>query len=412
MTEHEDPKEYSFMQETIKDEVGSKSRTKKDIARMVGLGAVFGVVASLSFCVTKPLLEARLNGNETEVEIPQEIEEEQEATEEKSTETVIDLGVDSYRQLQYSLTEVGNQAAKSVVEITGMSSDQSWMTDTYDTKKSTSGLVVADNGQKLLIFGKTNITHDAKKIKVTFCDGRSYDASLKKQEAILGFGIYEVERQQIQDSTWSQIQTATLGTTNSAVKGEPIIVLGSPFGYAGSMGFGTVASNKNVVDKADGAYRLICTDIASAEDGSGVIVNVRGEVVGMIDQSISETSSMNLVTGYGISDLKKMIEQLSNGQGISYIGINGVDVTDEIEAQGVPKGVYVKEVETDSPAMAAGIQSGDIITSMNGEAVGTLAEYHAMLMDLKSGRKVTLTGERQGNGGYVDVEFDVTIGER
>ena len=43
-----------------------------------------------------------------------------------------------------------------------------------------------------------------------------------------------------------------------------------------------------------------------------------------------------------------------------YIGIYGVDVSEDMKEQGLPKGVYVKEVEVDSPAMAAGIQNGDI----------------------------------------------------
>ena len=60
------------------------------------------------------------------------------------------------------------------------------------------------------------------------------------------------------------------------------------------------------------------------------------------------------MTGYGISGLKSEIELLSNGQAVPYIGIRGLDVTAEIEAQGIPGGVYVRTVETDSPAMAAG----------------------------------------------------------
>ena len=157
---------------------------------------------------------------------------------------------------------------------------------------------------------------------------------------------------------------------------------------------------------------MICTDIASADDGSGIIINVKGEVVGIIDQSVSGESSMNLVTAYGITDLKDIIEQLSNGQAIPYIGVYGVDVTADIEAQGIPKGVYVNEVETDSPAMAAGIQIGDIITELNGKSVETVAAYHSALMNLKSGERVKLSGKRQGNNGYVDVDFTVTTGEK
>ena len=414
MAEHEDPRdEYSFMQETIKDEVDDRKKAKKDIVRMAGLGLVFGVIASVGFCVSKPWIEKHMGEDSTKVEIPkEETDTVQEEDEQSVQDGVQDLDGDTYRQLQSALTEIGNEASKSVVEITGVTNGQDWTKETYDTKNATSGLIVADNGKELLILGKTDVTKDANSIEVTFADGNSCAASLKKQEATLGLGIYAVDRQKIHDTTWSQIQTATLGSTSAVTKGDPVIVLGSPFGYADAMGFGTVASNKNVINKADGRYHLICTDIASADDGSGIIINVKGEVVGIIDQSVSEESSMNLVTAYGITDLKDIIEQLSNGQAIPYIGVYGVDVTADIEAQGIPKGVYVNEVETDSPAMAAGIQIGDIITELNGKSVETVAAYHSALMNLKSGERVKLSGKRQGNNGYVDVDFTVTTGEK
>lgn len=68
-----------------------------------------------------------------------------------------------------------------------------------------------------------------------------------------------------------------------------------------------------------------------------MIINLSGEVVGIIDQGISGNSSKEMVTGYGISGLKSEIELLSNGQAVPYIGIRGLDVTAEIEAQEFPK---------------------------------------------------------------------------
>lgn len=416
MAEHEDPRdEYSFMQETIKDEVNDKKKARKDIVRMAGLGLVFGVIASVGFCAAKPLVEKRMGKDTTKVEIPKdEADTESSDTEDAQAVQVQmeELDEESYRQLQSSLTKVGNEAAKSVVEITGVSNEQDWTKETYDTKNTTSGVIVADNEKELLILGKTDVMESAKSVEVTFADDSSIEASLKKQEATLGLGIYAVDRNKIHDTTWSQIQTATFGSVTGVSKGDPVIVLGSPFGYADAMGFGTVASNKNVINKADGKYRLICTDIASADNGSGVLIDIKGEVIGIVDQDISDQSSMNLVTAYGITDLKEIIEQLSNGQATPYIGIYGVDVTSEIEAQGIPKGVYVKEVDADSPAMTAGIQSGDIITKIDGKSVETVVAYHSALMNQKSGERIKLSGKRQGNNGYVDVEFTVTIGEK
>ena len=108
----------------------------------------------------------------------------------------------------------------------------------------------------------------------------------------------------------------------------------------------------------------------------------------------------------------ELIELMSNGKAVPYIGILGIDVTESIEQQGIPQGVYVKEVEVDSPAMAAGIQSGDIITSIGGAEVKTISAYQSVLIDKEVGSKVKIRGQRQGSGGYVDIDFNVTVGSK
>ena len=70
------------------------------------------------------------------------------------------------------------------------------------------------------------------------------------------------------------------------------------------------------------------------------------------------------------------------------------------------------EVDPDSPAMAAGIQNGDLIWEVNGENVTSLVTYQKALLDTMAGETVTLRGKRLGSGGYVDVEFTVTVGSK
>ena len=99
--------------------------------------------------------------------------------------------------------------------------------------------------------------------------------------------------------------------------------------------------------------------------------------------------------------------------GCTLIGIHGVTVTEELTAgQGIPSGVYVQEVSTDSPAMAAGIQSGDVITEVAGTQVTTLSGYNSALMQQEAGDEIRVKGQRQGTGGYVDITFRVTVGSR
>ena len=304
---------------------GGISITAHEKGKMI---EAFGVCACISFSALRPWLDEKFPGDSQEVVIPEEKEEE------KSDETTADtgndstvqtLGIDSYRELQKAMNSVAFEAAKSVVEVIGISGEQDWTEESYDNKNSVSGLIIADNGQELLIYGKTSILRDTKEIHIRFADGTTKQASVKKKDESLGFAIYAVAKSSIAQSTWQQISIATLGSSGSVQKGDAAVVLGKPFGYAGAVGFGTIASSRNELDGDDGSYPLLCTDIGAAEDGTGVIINLSGEVVGIIDQGISGNSSKELVTGYGISGLKSEIELLSNGQAVPYIGIRGLD---------------------------------------------------------------------------------------
>ena len=76
----------------------------------------------------------------------------------------------------------------------------------------------------------------------------------------------------------------------------------------------------------------------------------------------------------------------------------------------MPVGVYVESVEADSPAMAAGIQPGDVLTKLGGETIRNPRQYQEKLKKYKAGQKVSVTGMRKGNEGYVEIVFDVTVG--
>ena len=180
--------EYSFMQETIKDENSRGKKCRKDLLRMAGLGVVFGVCACISFSALKPWLDKKFPGDSQEVVIPKEKEEDN--TEEKKADTSNNteqtLDIDNYRELQKAMNDVATEAGKSVVEIIGVSGEQDWTDESYDNKNSVSGLIIADNGQELLVYGKTSILKDAKEIHIRFSDGNTEQASVKKKDESLG----------------------------------------------------------------------------------------------------------------------------------------------------------------------------------------------------------------------------------
>ena len=416
----EPEEQYSFLQETIKDEQKSGKKVFGAIWRVAGRGLIFGVAACVAFCVLKPWLETKLNGNPGEVTIPKDenTDEEDAADADKDAQTEEEpvqpaLTIESYHAMSRELYQVAVTASKSVVEVTGTKGDESWEDASFDNKNSVSGVICADNGVELLILSPARVTKDAQTLSVMFTDNQTYAATVKKQDKNLGIAVISVARSEISDSTWGQVQVATLGNSNIVNRGDSVISLGKQFGYAGGLGYGVISSVRNKVAAADGEYRLLTTDIGAVEEGSGILFNLNGEVIGLEDQTISDGSSQAFTTAYAISDMKEYIERLSNGKAVSYLGVRGVEVTDDIsEQQQIPKGIYVKEVEADSPAMKAGIQSGDVITAIGKNKVATLSGYGKQLLEYEVGEQVRVYGQRQGSSGYIDIDFSVTIGSR
>lgn len=416
--QNQEEDEYSFLQEVIKDEAGDQAKWKHDVLRRIQLGLIFGLVACFTFFACKPWVEKKFEGDPTEVTIPQDEQQEdedqaqdQDTNQEQVQEQKPVLTAETYQEMLNNLKQVSGEVRKSVVEIQGAATEEELSKGLEDKEKSISGMIVADNGQELLILAGELPVKDAKIIRVTFSGDSQCDATLKSKDAGLGLCVYAVQRKNIADDVWTQIETATLGGSKVVSEGDTVIAVGKLYGCDTIAGYGVIESGENYLDKSDGQYQTIYTDVSGDISGSGILVNIRGEVIGIINTSVQADEQTNKIAGYGISDIKDVIELLSNGKNVPYLGISGVEVSDEMKEQGIPQGVYVKEIDAGAPAMTAGIQSGDIITNIAETDIINLLGYHNILMKQNVGDKILVRGKRQGTGGeYVDIDFEVTVG--
>lgn len=407
--------EFSFLQETIKREPITGKMIAKQLGKMAVYGIVFGLMASISFFALKPWAETKFQKNPGKVTIPKDKEEDAKDEEKKQEDVVMipELTLDSYRQMHDQLYEVAREAGKSIVEIKGIHGNEGWIRESYDMVNSVSGAVIADTGVEMLILGSNSVLKDAEGITVTFDDGSTYAAELKKQDKNLGIAIFRVMKSQLKSSTLDHVKTAKLGNSNVVARGNTLIALGKPFGYSDGLGYGVASSVRKAISLADGDYRLMLSDIPGSDNGSGFFLNIQGEIVGIIQRRITDDKSLCASNALAISDLKESIELLSNGKSVPYLGIAGIEVTEAIEKeQGIPRGVYVKNIESDSPAMAAGIQCGDIITNVEKSKITTLNAYQNGILKYEDGDQIKLSGQRRGNNGYVEIEFTVTVGSR
>ncbi|HAJ74470.1 MAG TPA: serine protease, partial [Lachnospiraceae bacterium] len=160
-------------------------------------------------------------------------------------------------------------------------------------------------------------------------------------------------------------------------------------------------------------YSLIATDMQmNSSGGRGFLMNTSGEIIGVITKKTTP-SDVSVYTAIGISELKNLIERLSNGEKEVYIGVKAEEITDTVSRRtDMPKGMLVKEVQNDGPAMLAGILPMDIITEIDGNPITGYASYRAWLRNAGAGETVKVKALRSGKEGYEEAVFEVTVGER
>ena len=419
--EQPEERKYSFLQETIKPKPISRRQLAKQLVRIAIYGVILGVFACLGFFALKPWMQDIFRGNLETVSIPEDVEpaanEGEDSAEEDGTgdaeETPQPLTADSYEQMMASMNERAAEARKGIVSVEALEDETNWDAEMTGISRSVTGIITADNGQELLILADSSICEGASGWNVVFEDGKSCSAGLKKRDLNTGLAMFSVPRGSIGDSTWDVAKVSVLGNSNLMKQGDVVMALGNMFGYSDGMGYGIISSTEYTTAFYDGECDVMSTDIVSETDGTGVLFNMDGEVIGLISPSVWKDSETKIVNAYAISDLKSVIEIMANGESVPYIGIYGTTVTPALQKeQGMPAGVYVVDVDPDSPAMEAGIQSGDIICQVGDEKVSSISAYQGAVLQAKAGRQILIRGMRLGSDGYVDVKFTVTVGSK
>ncbi len=438
-----------FIKEKIKDKPVNKKKLFTKFITTVFMAVIFGVVAAVCFYFTMEGIETvrgvdlpdeidlsadddtvseDVSASENEPVLQEEEKEEEkeeesggekEAEEEKKSEprkTVINnitnnvsMTPESYEKLYAALHETAREAERAIVTVTGSVSNTDWFDNTYENNNNGSGLIIAENGKELMILTKKSITDGAEKVSVSFVNGESVEARIVKADDNTGLETVGVNLTDISAETMDAIATARLGNSSyPSLVGTPVIAIGNPLGIRGSEAYGLITSNTDEEQMTDMNAHLITTDIYGSSGASGVIINYSGSVMGIITTDYSSDDMENIITAYSISDMKNLLERLANDRDGIYMGIYGIDVTEEASQNyGVPKGAYVTGTIAGSPAMTAGIQSGDVIVKMDDEDIDKFSDYTRVLGQLKAEENVSITVQRYSRGEYQEMTFEV-----
>lgn len=419
-TEAENASSKDFVKERIKARPLNKGKLVRKTISTVLSAIVFGFVFCLCFLLLEPRIDSFLHKDDEVqfVEFPEEVVEEEMLPEnmltEEQTQTEIveeTLDISDYQELQKSLADIADTARKSVVSVTGTTTEDNWFENSYENKSFSSGVIIADNGLEYLILVKATGIKKAENIVVVFYNEKQAVATLKQVDEQTGYGVVAVNKEDLSETDKENIIVASLGSSNlSTLLGTSVIALGNPMGTGDGICYGNITSVGKPVSLVDSNYKLMTTDMYGSTQASGVLVNMQGKVIGMIDNSYNGTDIRNIISALGISEFRPLIQNLSNNVPIPYFGVKGVSVTTSVNTSyGVPFGAYVTGVTLDSPAMLAGIQSGDVITEFDGKTITTFGDLTKAILDCQKEEKVKLKVERETPSGYTDMTIKVTL---
>ena len=269
----------------------------------------------------------------------------------------------------------------------------------YTSQSLGSGFVWSADG---IIVTNNHVVEGASKITVNFNDGRQMDAKLIGVDPDSDVAVLRVKA--------SNLSAAPIGTSSDLLIGETVVAVGNPFGLSGSVTTGVVsATGRSVPSKEAGRTftDFIQTD-ASINPGNsgGPLLNIEGRVIGINTAIYAQAQGIGFAIP--VDRAKKVIQDLLRFGEVrsAWIGAVTATVTPE-EAKRMnlraSKGALVARVFAGSPAAAAGLRAGDVITAVAGKPVDSRESFSTYTSTLATGQPVELSVVRGGSSQKVQV---------
>ena len=278
-----------------------------------------------------------------------------------------------------------------------------------ESKSSGSGILYREADGKTFLLTNYHVVesvkqYDGVKITVVLADGTTeYSATFVGGDSTNDLAVLSIEA--------TGLSLAEMGDSDALRVGDVAIVIGNPLGevFAGSVTVGYISALNRNISGENGAETLIQTDAAiNPGNSGGALVNGNGQIVGITSSKIASSDVEGLGFAIPINYALPLVNDLiSYGyvKGRACTGISdGQSITEMMSYfYGYPVGLYITEVEEGSGAALAGLKKGDVVVSVDGSAVSSLADIQTLNRLHQVGDHVTVRYYR--NGTYTEVSL-------
>jgi Do/DeqQ family serine protease len=268
--------------------------------------------------------------------------------------------------------------------------------DTKVERGTGSGFILTENGQ---ILTNAHVVDGADQVTVTLKDGRTLQGKVMGTDPTTDVAVVKIEA--------DNLPVVKVGNSDRLQVGEWAIAIGNPLGLDNTVTTGIVSASgrsSSEVGIGDKRVEFIQTDAAiNPGNSGGPLLNSNGEVIGMNTAIIQNAQGIGFAIP--INKAQQIAQQLiATGKAEhAYLGIQMVEVTPELKQQLKEQGsvdlksdwgVVIMKVMPNSPAALAGIQSGDVIQSVNGQEIKTPSEVQAFVEKTSIGSELPLEVSR------------------
>lgn len=388
----------------------NKNGMGKKAAKLVASAAVFGLVAGACFVGVSVAKDKLYPSTADRIE-----------TTSGTTSAKSETSSSGSSSSSSNVASVVNEVMPSVVSITStIQSSNYYGFGTQESEGAGSGFIVAKTKDNLMIATNNHVVSDATSLTVGFADDTTAKATVVGTDSSDDLAVISVKLSDIKDSTASKIKVATLGSSDDLKVGEEVVAIGNALGYGQSVTTGVVSAKNREISLTDGTMNLLQTDAAiNPGNSGGVLINMDGQVVGINNAKLEDTSVEGMGYAIPITTAKTILTDLMNASSVStkdaaFLGVVGRDINESYSsALGIPSGIYVSQVVSGSPAEKAGISAGDVITKFEGNNVSTMSGLKEKLALKKANTKVKITFKRANQSGtYKEKTVTVTLGKK
>ena len=304
----------------------------------------------------------------------------------------------------YTKAQICELAAPSVVGI-DVITPVSFYGRIYESEGSGSGVILTADGY---IATCAHVVEDATKITVILNDDTEYAAELIGKDSRNDLAIIKIDAQ--------NLTPAEIGDSDMLTVGEDVIAIGNPLGeLRGTATSGIISALRRPVTVEKVNMELIQTDAAiSPGNSGGGLFNASGKLIGIVNAKASDENAEGLGFAIPINDVLGEINDLLNYgyiTGKAYLGVYTQNVTLRSDygfwQYSTVSCVQVGDVVAGSAAEKAGIKSGDLILSINGEQVSSNTVLSEIIAQYNAGETATVKIQREGQA----MELQVTFGE-